>query len=128
VAVHDPRYGYLRLLPNHDVFFEFVPIDEVGRDRPTRLEAALVEPNVPYALAMTSPAGVWSCLTGDRVCFESRDPPLLHLLSPVTDEIIRPERSAPAASAHPFPVQPPHHPRNGQPLRGRADRVSGSSR
>jgi hypothetical protein len=80
VAVEDPRHGCLRLLADHGVYFEFVPAGEVHRPRPERLGVGEVEPGVPYALALSSAAGVWACRTGDRVCFERRDPPLLRAL------------------------------------------------
>jgi hypothetical protein len=77
IASEDPRYGLLRLLPDHNVFFEFVPVAELDRDRPTRHTAAEVEPGVQYAVVLTTCAGLWSYVVGDTVCFERRDPPLL---------------------------------------------------
>ncbi len=80
LAVEDPRHGCLRLLPDHGVYFEFVPAAEVGQARPARHALGDVVPGVPYAVALTSAAGVWACLAGVRVCFERRDPPLLRVL------------------------------------------------
>jgi hypothetical protein len=77
VATEDPRYELLRLVPDHGIFFEFVPVDELNKDRPTRHTVANLEVGVQYAVALTSCAGVWSYLVGDTVCFERRDPPLL---------------------------------------------------
>lgn len=77
VATEDPRYGLLRVIPDHDVFFEFVPIEELGTDRPTRHTLASVEPGVQYAVIITSCAGVWSYIVGDTVAFERRTPPLI---------------------------------------------------
>ena len=34
VATEDPRYDLLRLIPDHGIFFEFVPVEELGKDRP----------------------------------------------------------------------------------------------
>ena len=80
VAIEDPRHRSLRLLPDHGVYFEFVPVDQVGKARPERYSAAQVQLGVPYALAVSSPAGVWACLVGSIVRFEHRDPPLLRLV------------------------------------------------
>ncbi|HEV3263470.1 MAG TPA: GH3 auxin-responsive promoter family protein, partial [Gemmataceae bacterium] len=80
VALEDPRHEGLRLLPDHGVYFEFVPVDEVGKLSPARYAAAEVKLGVPYALAISSPAGVWACLVGSVVQFERRDPPLLRLV------------------------------------------------
>jgi hypothetical protein len=73
----------LRVVPDHDLFFEFIPFLEFGDDgklhksHPTRHTLADVEVGVQYAVVITSCAGLWAYLVGDTVCFESRDPPLL---------------------------------------------------
>jgi hypothetical protein len=77
VAAEDPRFGLLRLLPDHDVFFEFVPREELGTARPARHTLAEIHTAVHYAVALTTCAGLWSYLLGDTVLFERRDPPLL---------------------------------------------------
>ncbi len=77
IATEDPRHGLLRLIPDHNLFFEFVPVDELSTDRPTRHTVGEVEPGVQYAVVLTTCAGLWSYVIGDTVCFEQRDPPLL---------------------------------------------------
>jgi hypothetical protein len=77
IATEDPRYKLLRIVPDHGVFFEFVPVEDLGKDRPTRHTLADVELGVQYAVVLTSCAGVWSYLVGDTVAFERRDPPLI---------------------------------------------------
>src|SRR5262249_38057289 len=102
IAVEDPRFDLMRLLTNHGVFLEFIPKVEVHLTQPTRHGAAEVEPGVPYAVALTTPAGLWACLTPLTVSFEGRNPPLLHLLAAGAQ--------APATAGGavlPFPVQPP---------------------
>jgi hypothetical protein len=139
IALEDPRHRSLRLLPDHGIYFEFVPVDEIGKPRPPRFSAADVRVGVPYALALSSPAGIWACLVGGIVQFERRDPPLLRLVETRTlwePPAVEPPAVPPARlrSAHPFPVQPPHPRSGGIPatlpgrsfrtaLSGRADRV-----
>ena len=77
VATEDPRHELLRLVPDHGIFFEFVPVEELSKDRPTRHTVANLEIGVHYAVVLTTCAGLWSYLVGDTVCFERRDPPLL---------------------------------------------------
>jgi hypothetical protein len=77
VAVEDPRYGLLRLIPDHGIFFEFVPVEELGADRPARHAAAEVEVGMNYAVVLTTCAGLWGYVLGDTVVFERRSPPLL---------------------------------------------------
>jgi len=77
IATEDPRYQLLRLVPDHNLFFEFVPVDELDKDRPTRHTVANVEVGVQYAVVLTTCAGLWGYVLGDTVCFERRNPPLL---------------------------------------------------
>jgi hypothetical protein len=83
IATEDPRYNLLRIVPDHNIFFEFVPFEEFDKHRgilkenPTRHTLANVEVGVQYAVILTSCAGVWSYLVGDTVAFERRDPPLI---------------------------------------------------
>jgi hypothetical protein len=56
------------------VFHEFVPVEELGTERPVRHWAATVETGVEYALALTTASGVWGCYLGDTVRFESVRP------------------------------------------------------
>jgi hypothetical protein len=78
IATEDPRYKMLRIVPDHDVFFEFVPVEELGtKEFPTRHTLANVELGVQYAVVLTSCAGVWSYSVGDTVAFERRNPPLI---------------------------------------------------
>lgn len=82
VATEDPRYRLLRVVPDHDIFFEFIPMTEFDEgklktDRPVRHTLATAETGVEYAVAVTTCAGLWSYLVGDTVAFERRDPPLI---------------------------------------------------
>jgi hypothetical protein len=77
IATEDPRYGLLRLIPDHHIFFEFVPVAGLDAKHPTRHTVSDLEIGVPYAIVLTTCAGLWSYVLGDTVCFERREPPLL---------------------------------------------------
>ena len=82
IATEDPRYNLLRLVPDHDVVFEFIPCEDLDAKGTPKPHAARhivgdVEIGVRYAIAITSCSGVWSYLVGDTVIFESKRPPLL---------------------------------------------------
>jgi hypothetical protein len=77
IASEDPRHGLLRLIPDHNIFFEFVPCEELNADQPTRHTVADLQTGVQYAVVLTTCAGLWSYVLGDTVCFARRDPPLL---------------------------------------------------
>ena len=76
IAVADRGYGDgLRLLLDHGIFFEFVPLDELNSDNPTRHWVKTAEKDVNYAVVLTSCAGVWSYILGDTVRFVDLDTP-----------------------------------------------------
>jgi hypothetical protein len=72
VATEDCRTRQLRIVPDHGIFFEFVPFEELDKERPTRHTLATVETGVNYAVIMTTCAGLWSYLVGDTVSFIDR--------------------------------------------------------
>jgi hypothetical protein len=74
VALQTERTGGLTLMLDYDIFYEFVPVEDLGRARPRRHTVADVELDRPYAVALTSPTGLWSYLLGDTVRFTARDP------------------------------------------------------
>jgi hypothetical protein len=77
IAAQDHHLGHLRLIPDHDVFYEFVPVEEVNSPHPARHTLADLETGVNYAVVLTTCAGLWSYVLGDTVIFERRKPPLL---------------------------------------------------
>ncbi|MRJ07643.1 hypothetical protein EDL99_01910 [Ornithobacterium rhinotracheale] len=64
----------LLLLLDKDIFYEFVPVDEIGNENPTRLTIGEVELNKNYALIMSTMAGLWAYSIGDTVKFVSKNP------------------------------------------------------
>lgn len=63
------------LLNTHSgIFFEFVPIDEIFNENPTRYSLHEVKKNVNYAVIINSNAGLWGYNLGDTVKFTSLDP------------------------------------------------------
>ncbi len=76
VADRGPGDG-LRVVLDHGVFHEFVPVGEIDAATPVRHSIGEIETGVDYAPALTTCAGVWACLVGDIVRFVSRDPPRL---------------------------------------------------
>ncbi len=64
------------LLLNADsgIFFEFVPVEEIHQDNPTRLSLKEVETGANYALIINNNAGLWGYNIGDTVSFVSKDP------------------------------------------------------
>ena len=77
IAFGDPDTGLLRLVHDHGLFYEFVPVAELDSPSPTRHWLGNVQVGVNYAIVVSTCAGLWAHLIGDTVRFESLDPPLL---------------------------------------------------
>jgi hypothetical protein len=77
IAFGDPATDLLRLVFDHGLFYEFVPVDELDSPRPTRHWLGNVETGVNYAIVLSTCAGMWAHVVGDTVRFESLSPPLL---------------------------------------------------
>jgi hypothetical protein len=59
---------------NSGIFFEFVPVEELDNEQPTRLTLKDVKIGVNYALIISSNAGLWAYNIGDTVKFVSLEP------------------------------------------------------
>lgn len=106
IAFGDPATGHLRLVFDHGIFYEFVPVDELGSTNATRDWLGTARVGVNYAVVVSTCAGLWSHIIGDTVRFESLDPPLLtftgrtkYTLSAFGEHLISEEIEAAVASA-----------------------------
>jgi hypothetical protein len=78
VAAQDGASGEgMRMIVDNGLFYEFVPVEELGTPNPTRHWLQNVELDVNYALVLSTCAGAWSYVIGDTVKLVSRDPPRL---------------------------------------------------
>jgi hypothetical protein len=59
---------------NSGIFFEFIPVETLEHERPTRLSLKDVEIGVNYALIINSNAGLWGYNIGDTIKFVSKEP------------------------------------------------------
>ncbi len=76
IAFGEPSTGLLQLVFDHGLFYEFVPVDELESERPTRHWLKNVQIGVNYGIVVSTCAGMWSHIIGDTVRFESLRPPL----------------------------------------------------
>ena len=74
VAVQTEAAGGLTLMLDYGIFYEFVPVEDLGAETPRRHTVADVELGRPYAVVMSTPAGLWSYTLGDTIRFTGRDP------------------------------------------------------
>ena len=73
----------LRLHLDGQIFYEFVPLDQLSTPAPKRCWIGTVETGKNYALVISSAAGLWSYVVGDVVRFVDLDPPRLLVLGRV---------------------------------------------
>ena len=70
----DPNDPALRLMTDYGVFYEFIPMDEFGRENPTVVPVGGVETGRNYAMVISTSCGLWRYLIGDTVRFTSTRP------------------------------------------------------
>lgn len=62
------------LFLEHGIFYEFMPIEEYGKDEPKTIGLQDVEIGKNYALVISTNGGLWRYLVGDTVAFTSTNP------------------------------------------------------
>ena len=71
---NDPQDKSMLLMLDYDVFYEFIPMDEFGKENPTVVPLEGVKVGVNYAMIISTSCGLWRYLIGDTVRFTSRNP------------------------------------------------------
>ncbi len=62
------------LFTEHGIFYEFMPVEEYGKENPSTVGLKGVEAGKNYALVMSTTGGLWRYLIGDTVQFTSINP------------------------------------------------------
>lgn len=62
------------LMLDYGVFYEFMPMEEYGKDNPKTIGLDEVELNKNYALIISTNAGLWRYIIGDTIKFTSISP------------------------------------------------------
>ena len=70
----DPTRNDMLLMLDYGIFYEFMPIGELEKEKPLTLALWQVEPGVNYAMVISTNAGLWRYLIGDTIMFTSTDP------------------------------------------------------
>ena len=70
----DPGDQSLLLMLDYDIFYEFIPTDEMEKDHPTIIPLEGVETGKNYAMIISTSCGLWRYLIGDTVIFTSKNP------------------------------------------------------
>ncbi len=114
LAIEDPRLGSLRLLHDHGLYFELLPVGTPGE--PPRLGLDEAAMGVPHELVVTAPGGLWAYRTGRMVCLERRHPPLVRFLDMAAPAaVVEPVRAREEPAVITVPSQQPHRQTAGIP-------------
>jgi hypothetical protein len=70
----NPDDKSMLLMLDYGIFYEFLPMDELGNDSPNIVPLWGVETGVNYAMMITTSCGLWRYMIGDTVCFTSKNP------------------------------------------------------
>ena len=62
------------LMLDYGVYYEFIPMNEFGKDNPPALTLNEVELGENYAMVISTNAGLWRYIIGDTVKFTSKYP------------------------------------------------------
>lgn len=69
--LHDPA---MLLMVDYDVFYEFMPLDEIGRENPQVVPLTGIETGRNYAVIISTSCGLWRYMIGDTVRFTQKNP------------------------------------------------------
>ena len=71
---NDPADPSMMLMLDYGVFYEFIPLEELGKSNPTVVPLTGVEVGRNYAMVISNMCGLWRYLIGDTVRFTSKNP------------------------------------------------------
>ena len=71
---NDPEDNSMLLMLDYDVFYEFIPMEEFGKEKTTVVPLEGVKVGKNYAMLISTSCGLWRYLIGDTVRFTSRNP------------------------------------------------------
>ena len=69
--LHDPA---MTLMIDYDVFYEFIPMDELDNPKPNVVPLWGIEVGKNYAMLISTSCGLWRYMLGDTVRFTQKDP------------------------------------------------------
>ncbi len=70
----DPKDKSMLLMLDYGVFYEFIPLEDVGNPDAQAIPLEAVELNRNYAMIISTSCGLWRYMIGDTVSFTSRKP------------------------------------------------------
>ncbi len=94
-AQDDPNDEGMLLLLNHGIYYEFMPMEEYGKEHPETCNLKEVELHKNYALIISTNGGLWRYMVGDTIQFTCLKPyrikvsgRLKHFINAFGEEVI----------------------------------------
>ena len=74
-AIQDnPDTDSMLLMLDYGVYYEFIPMEEIGKEFPKSLNLEEIELNKNYAIVISTNGGLWRYMIGDTIKFTSKNP------------------------------------------------------
>lgn len=73
-AQDDLEQEGMLLFLNHGIYYEFMPMEEYGKENPETISLKDVEVNKNYGLIINTTCGLWRYMVGDTIQFTSKNP------------------------------------------------------
>ncbi len=73
-AQEKPDDDGMLLFTEHGIFYEFMPVEEYGKENPKTIGLRKAELDKNYALVISTTGGLWRYLVGDTIKFTSLNP------------------------------------------------------
>ena len=70
----NPHRDDMLLMLDYGIYYEFIPMEELGKENPKTLSLNEVEVNKNYAMVISTNGGLWRYLIGDTVRFTCKYP------------------------------------------------------
>lgn len=70
----EPKATDMLLMLDYGIYYEFMPLEEIGKSEPITLSLHEVRAGVNYALVISTNAGLWRYMLGDTIKFTSLEP------------------------------------------------------
>lgn len=73
-GIQDDQNENMALMMDYGIFYEFIPLEDLGCEHPKSVWIDEVELNKNYALVINTNAGLWRYVIGDTIKFTSKNP------------------------------------------------------
>lgn len=70
----DPGDESMLLMLDYGIYYEFMPMSEIGKSKPKTLMLEEVSTDTNYAMVITTSGGLWRYMIGDTISFTSTKP------------------------------------------------------